>query len=164
MLYLGLQVTKQALPRQRALCTQHLHNRPFGRHNLSLHDMRYCGFLKITLTIFALLTAIHYAPMPGNKALRHLNSPKPQYTCSNGLVGALEEGIRLGNEQLPSLASYESNVLYALRFMVDTEMGGGHWLEIPAGVHSTSVLDYYFVIFDLQSKAAPQPTVWMFCM
>lgn len=48
-------------------------------------------------------------------------------------VGALEDGIRFGNTTLPSLASYESNVLYALRFMVDTEMGGGQWLEIKAG-------------------------------
>jgi DNA polymerase delta subunit 1 len=47
--------------------------------------------------------------------------------------GALEDGIRCGERALPSLASYESNVLYALRFMVDTNMGGGQWLEIPAG-------------------------------
>jgi hypothetical protein len=32
-----------------------------------------------------------------------------------------------------SLGSYESNVLYVLRFMVDTDMGGGQWLEVPAG-------------------------------
>jgi DNA polymerase delta subunit 1 len=49
-------------------------------------------------------------------------------------AGALEDGIRCGERALPSLASYESNVLYALRFMVDTNMGGGQWLEIPAGV------------------------------
>ncbi|WIA42723.1 hypothetical protein OEZ86_008668 [Tetradesmus obliquus] len=47
--------------------------------------------------------------------------------------GALEDGMRCGDRALPSLASYESNVLYALRFMVDTNMGGGQWLEIPAG-------------------------------
>jgi hypothetical protein len=41
--------------------------------------------------------------------------------------------VRCGERALPSLASYESNVLYALRFMVDTNMGGGQWLEIPAG-------------------------------
>jgi len=32
-----------------------------------------------------------------------------------------------------SLATYESNVLYTLRFMVDTNMGGGQWLELPPG-------------------------------
>eukprot|EP00882_Tetradesmus_deserticola_P012278 GHRQ01013012.1.p1 GENE.GHRQ01013012.1~~GHRQ01013012.1.p1 ORF type:complete len:524 (+),score=217.75 GHRQ01013012.1:79-1650(+) len=47
--------------------------------------------------------------------------------------GALEDGVRCGERALPSLASYESNVLYALRFMVDTNMGGGQWLDIPAG-------------------------------
>jgi DNA polymerase delta subunit 1 len=49
--------------------------------------------------------------------------------------GALEDGVRCSDgRQLPSLGSYESNVLYALRFMVDTSMGGGQWLEVPAGV------------------------------
>ena len=28
---------------------------------------------------------------------------------------------------------FEANVLYALRFMVDTGMGGGSWVELPAG-------------------------------
>jgi hypothetical protein len=50
------------------------------------------------------------------------------------LSGALEDAVRCGDRALPSLASYESNVLYALRFMVDTNMGGGQWLEIPAGM------------------------------
>jgi DNA polymerase delta subunit 1 len=51
-------------------------------------------------------------------------------------AGALEDGVRCGDRALPSLASYESNVLYALRFMVDSNMGGGQWLEIPAGMLS----------------------------
>jgi DNA polymerase delta subunit 1 len=29
--------------------------------------------------------------------------------------------------------TYESNVLYALRFMIDSAMGGGAWVELPAG-------------------------------
>ena len=31
------------------------------------------------------------------------------------------------------LDTFESNVLYALRFMIDTKMGGGSWVEIGAG-------------------------------
>lgn len=31
------------------------------------------------------------------------------------------------------LDTYESNVLYALRFMIDTGMGGGSWVTCPAG-------------------------------
>jgi DNA polymerase delta subunit 1 len=55
------------------------------------------------------------------------------------LVGALEDGISVGG-RFYNLGSYESNVLYALRFMVDTDMGGGQWLEVPAGAcHSSGV-------------------------
>lgn len=35
---------------------------------------------------------------------------------------------------LPSAPqTFEANVVYALRFMVDTGMGGGSWVELPAG-------------------------------
>lgn len=48
---------------------------------------------------------------------------------------ALEDGsIRVGGS--PNglrLQTFEANVLYALRFMVDTGMGGGSWVELPAG-------------------------------
>ena len=29
--------------------------------------------------------------------------------------------------------TYESNVLYALRFMIDCSVVGGNWVELPAG-------------------------------
>lgn len=45
---------------------------------------------------------------------------------------ALEDGVYVSGRS-HSLATYESNVLYTLRFMVDTNMGGGQWLELPPG-------------------------------
>jgi DNA polymerase delta subunit 1 len=48
------------------------------------------------------------------------------------VTGALEDGVSVGG-RFYSLGSYESNVLYTLRFMVDTDMGGGQWIEVPAG-------------------------------
>lgn len=48
--------------------------------------------------------------------------------------GALEDGVSVGGRSV-SLSSYESNVLYALRFMVDTGMGGGQWVELPPGAY-----------------------------
>ena len=35
--------------------------------------------------------------------------------------------------QSRSFASYESNVLYALRFMIDCDIAGGGWVELPPG-------------------------------
>lgn len=48
---------------------------------------------------------------------------------------ALEDGsIRVGGDAAGlRLQVFEANVLYALRFMVDTGMGGGSWVELPAG-------------------------------
>lgn len=56
----------------------------------------------------------------------------PLLSLLSVLAGALEDGVSVGGRSI-SLGSYESNVLYALRFMVDTDMGGGQWLEVPAG-------------------------------
>eukprot|EP00879_Flechtneria_rotunda_P030021 GHRR01032523.1.p1 GENE.GHRR01032523.1~~GHRR01032523.1.p1 ORF type:complete len:118 (-),score=17.69 GHRR01032523.1:213-566(-) len=61
-------------------------------------------------------------------------------------AGALEDGVKLSSGQvLRSLASFESNVLYALRFMVDTNMGGGQWLELPPGTLANSSPQERFV-------------------
>ena len=55
--------------------------------------------------------------------------------------GALERGgVRVPS--IPSIAgganfvTYESNVLYALRFMIDRDVVGGGWMELPAGAYS----------------------------
>ncbi|XLT09012.1 hypothetical protein HN51_054805 [Arachis hypogaea] len=34
---------------------------------------------------------------------------------------------------MKSFMTYESNVLFALRFMIDCNIAGGNWIEIPAG-------------------------------
>lgn len=32
-----------------------------------------------------------------------------------------------------SFLTYESNILFALRFMIDCNIVGGNWIEVPAG-------------------------------
>jgi len=55
--------------------------------------------------------------------------------------GALERGL-VRVPSIPSIAgganfvTYESNVLYALRFMIDRDVAGGGWMELPAGTYS----------------------------
>jgi len=34
------------------------------------------------------------------------------------------------------MITFGSNVLFALRFMIDHKIGGGNWVEIPAGKYS----------------------------
>ena len=46
----------------------------------------------------------------------------------------MEVGIYIDSlGQSRSFASYESNVLYALRFMIDCDIAGGGWVELPPG-------------------------------
>lgn len=53
----------------------------------------------------------------------------------------IEQGLYLPflshNSRLQGI-TYESNVLYALRFMVDKSIVGGNWVELPAGKYSFS--------------------------
>lgn len=49
-----------------------------------------------------------------------------------------ERGLTLRwlNNQFFRSTTYESNVLYALRFMIDCQVVGGNWVELPAGAYS----------------------------
>ena len=49
--------------------------------------------------------------------------------------GIMESGLSLGSDGMGSRAflTYESNVLYALRFMVDKGVVGGCWVTLPKG-------------------------------
>ncbi|KAK2507403.1 hypothetical protein MC885_019725 [Smutsia gigantea] len=45
----------------------------------------------------------------------------------------LEQGIRVAGLGTPSFAPYEANVDFEIRFMVDADIVGCNWLELPAG-------------------------------
>merc|ERR1740133_678312 len=53
---------------------------------------------------------------------------------------ALEQGIRIpakdggaGGFDLQRDSTFEANVSHVLRFLVDHDLGGGRWLELPVG-------------------------------
>lgn len=46
---------------------------------------------------------------------------------------ALERGVTVPGLGLQSFTTYESNVLYALRFMIDCGITGCNWVELPGG-------------------------------
>lgn len=39
--------------------------------------------------------------------------------------------------------TYESNVLFALRFMIDCNIVGGNWIEVPSGKYKTAKSSSY---------------------
>lgn len=53
--------------------------------------------------------------------------------CNGNLAGILDRGIQIDGLGMKSFMTYESNVLFALRFMVDCNIVGGNWIEVPYG-------------------------------
>jgi DNA polymerase delta subunit 1 len=54
----------------------------------------------------------------------------------------LEQGIPIQSLGISkTFATYESHVLFALRFMVDCSIVGGNWVELPAGTYSRTSPD-----------------------
>ncbi|PAN41584.1 hypothetical protein PAHAL_8G054900 [Panicum hallii] len=75
--------------------------------------------------------------------------------------GILERGITIEGLGSKSFLTYESNILFALRFMIDCNIVGGNWIEVPAGkyrkaarVMSYCQLELGCLYSDLVSHAA----------
>lgn len=49
------------------------------------------------------------------------------------LVGILDRGLQIDGLGMKSFQTYESNILFVLRFMVDCDIVGGNWIEVPTG-------------------------------
>ncbi|WCJ37598.1 DNA polymerase delta catalytic subunit [Euphorbia peplus] len=64
--------------------------------------------------------------------------------------GILDKGIHIDGLGTKSFMTYESNVLFALRFMIDCNVVGGNWIEIPAGKYKKTLkgLSYCQLEFD----------------
>lgn len=64
--------------------------------------------------------------------------------------GILDRGIQIDGLGMKSFLTYESNVLFALRFMIDCNIVGGNWIEVPAGKYKKAArsLSYCQLEFD----------------
>jgi hypothetical protein len=59
-----------------------------------------------------------------------------------GVPAIFEQGIPIDSLGITrGFATFESNVLFVLRFMVDCSIVGGNWLELPAGTYSRTMAD-----------------------
>lgn len=68
----------------------------------------------------------------------------------DGFSGILDKGIQIDGLGMQSFMTYESNVLFALRFMIDCNIVGGNWIEVSAGKYKKSAknLSYCQLEFD----------------
>ncbi|GKB12163.1 DNA polymerase delta catalytic subunit, partial [Tanacetum coccineum] len=64
--------------------------------------------------------------------------------------GILDKGIQIDGIGLKSFLTYESNVLFVLRFMIDCKIVGGNWIEVPAHKYrkTTKNMSYSQLEFD----------------
>lgn len=64
--------------------------------------------------------------------------------------GILDRGVQIDGFGMKSFMTYESNVLFALRFMIDCNVVGGNWIEVPVGKYKKTVrnLSYCQLEFD----------------
>ena len=64
---------------------------------------------------------------------------------ANGIAaaGIFETGVPLEclGGRIKAFVTYESGVLFVLRFMVDTGVVGGNWVECPAGSYTLQGAD-----------------------
>ncbi|KAI5672299.1 hypothetical protein M9H77_12663 [Catharanthus roseus] len=64
--------------------------------------------------------------------------------------GILDRGIQIDGFGMKNFKTYESNVLFALRFMIDYNIVGGNWIEVPVGKYKKTArsLSYCQLEFD----------------
>ncbi|PWA70694.1 DNA polymerase delta catalytic subunit [Artemisia annua] len=64
--------------------------------------------------------------------------------------GILDKGIQIDGIGMKSFMTYESNVLFVLRFMIDCKIVGGNWIEVPAHKYmkTTKNMSYSQLEFD----------------
>lgn len=55
------------------------------------------------------------------------------------LAGILDRGIQIDGLGMKSFLTYESNVLFALRFMIDCNVVGGNWIEVPVSKYKKTL-------------------------
>ncbi|CAH8355060.1 unnamed protein product [Eruca vesicaria subsp. sativa] len=74
--------------------------------------------------------------------------------------GILDRGIQIDGLGMKSFQTYESNIVFALRFMVDRDIVGGNWIEVPAGKYKKDArtlsycqLEFHCLYSDLISHA-----------
>ncbi|OIT20955.1 dna polymerase delta catalytic subunit [Nicotiana attenuata] len=62
----------------------------------------------------------------------------------------LDRGIQIDGLGMKSFMTYESNVLFALRFMIDCNIVDGNWIEVPVEKHKKAAwnLSYSQLEFD----------------
>nr|GEU98375.1 DNA polymerase delta catalytic subunit [Tanacetum cinerariifolium] len=79
-----------------------------------------------------------------------MREDKRNNSAPKSIVRILDKGIQIDGIGLKSFLTYESNVLFVLRFMIDRKIVGGNWIEVPAHKYrkTTKNMSYSQLEFD----------------
>ncbi|CAL5224971.1 g7745 [Coccomyxa viridis] len=81
----------------------------------------------------------HYQPVKSCTFLRVVVATPNLVTQARGM---LETGFQIDSlHRAQSFTTYESHVLFALRFMIDCSISGGNWVELKAGAYKLLSMD-----------------------
>ncbi|GER39914.1 DNA polymerase delta catalytic subunit [Striga asiatica] len=69
--------------------------------------------------------------------------------------GILDRGINIDGST-KSFITYESNVLFALRFMIDCNIVGGNWIEVPNGKYKKTAQSCSYCQLEFDCLHAPE--------
>ncbi|KAK6150772.1 hypothetical protein DH2020_015704 [Rehmannia glutinosa] len=70
--------------------------------------------------------------------------------------GILDRGIQIDGLGMKSFMTYESNVLFALRFMIDCNIVGGNWIEVPHGKYKKTAENRSYCQLQFDCLHAPE--------
>ena len=105
----------------------------FNHVDDAVHGCCLPQFSRLLLLVFLAAAAMHFTQCL-LFAFRPCEHSKHAYPVSTGI---LEQGVYIESLNMSrGFTTYESNVLFALRFMIDHEVVGGNWVELPAGMHT----------------------------
>ncbi|KAM7256627.1 hypothetical protein ACFE04_012368 [Oxalis oulophora] len=77
---------------------------------------------------------MHYQQQPSQPFLKIVVAlPTMVASCR----GILDRGMQIDGFGMKSFMTYESNILFALRFMIDCNIVGGNWIGVEAGKYKT---------------------------
>ncbi|KAL0449857.1 UNVERIFIED_CONTAM: DNA polymerase delta catalytic subunit [Sesamum latifolium] len=71
--------------------------------------------------------------------------------------GILDRGIQIDGLGMKSFMTYESNVLFALRFMIDCNIVGGNWIEVPHGKYKKTARNLSYCQLDFSDLISHVP-------
>ncbi|KAJ1685857.1 hypothetical protein LUZ63_017247 [Rhynchospora breviuscula] len=112
----------------------HFHQALEGRMKDSNRNSNVPRFVK-RIELVQKKSIMYYQPQKSQAFLKIVVALPTMVTSCRGI---LERGITIDGLGSKSFVTYESNILFALRFMIDRNIVGGNWIEVPSGKYKKS--------------------------